>query len=141
MTGFPLEREIRAAEKRLCGYVNDERTKRDLGPLQFVERLADAARMHSIRMMTRDFFSHQDPDFGNLQMRLQDAGIVWARCAENIFHSYGWEDPLRLAVIHWMTSPGHRENILLPDVTMTGIGIARKPGDHWYLTQMFLGVR
>lgn len=141
MTAFPFEREIRAAEKRLFALVNEERTKRDLQALEFVERLADAAREHSIRMMTRGFFSHQDPDYGNLSLRLGDAGIRWSRCAENIFHSYGWEEPLRLAVVHWMTSPGHRENILLPDVTRTGVGIARKPGEHWYLTQVFVGGR
>ena len=37
-----------------------------------------------------------------------------------------------------MNSPGHRKNILSPDFTMSGIGVAVR-GGHAYATQVFLG--
>ena len=143
LAAFPFEREIRSAELRMSELINDDRSRAGLPRLEWSEVLADAARSQSTRMMVRGFFGHRDPEYGELQKRLEAAGIGWSHCAENIFHASGWQEPgwrapLRLADISWMTSPGHQANILLDSVTLTGVGIAHRPPEDWFLTQIFI---
>jgi uncharacterized protein YkwD len=63
--------------------------------------------------------------------------------AENIFRSWGSQRQVTVSEIKeghvaLMKSPGHRANIMYPDVTHIGIGIASNSrGDIW-ITQMFL---
>ncbi|WP_296649299.1 CAP domain-containing protein [Romboutsia sp. 13368] len=39
----------------------------------------------------------------------------------------------------WMNSKGHRENILNPNFTTLGVGIAKDSNGSIYWTQMFIG--
>ena len=63
--------------------------------------------------------------------RVEAAGVQWRRLAENVYYMPGHATVKRL-VDGWMRSPGHRRNILLPDLTHAGFGEA---GD--YYTQVF----
>lgn len=133
-----FEQQTRAAERRLFDLINEERTNASLPPLIWSDAIAASARKHSKRMMDGNFFSHTDPELGALSARIDAAGIRWSRCAENIFHSHGWPNPVLHALINWMTSPGHRANILLEGVTHSGLGAARQAEDDWYITQQFI---
>jgi len=67
---------------------------------------------------------HQLPSESNLEGRLAEAGARFGAIAENI--AIGPNPP----IIHagWMDSPGHRKNILDPQLTSVGIAAVRGPG-------------
>ena len=46
----------------------------------------------------------------------------------------------RFIVDGWMTSPGHRRNILDPNYTHIGVGVAARE-KNCYATQVFAGVK
>ena len=62
-------------------------------------------------------------------------GISYTSAGENI--AMGQETPQEV-MNAWMNSDGHRKNILNPDFTELGVGIAAK-GSSLYWTQMFIG--
>ncbi|MDX1390541.1 MAG: CAP domain-containing protein, partial [Acidobacteriota bacterium] len=66
------------------------------------------------------------------------AGITFSAIAENLLQSLGADDPVRNAVWQWMRSRGHRENILDPEFTETGVGIEVDEDGRLYFTQLFL---
>lgn len=124
-------------EQRIFQAINQVRQENKLPPLKWNTKISDVARSHSMRMVTKRFFSHEDPKFGGPDNRLSMAGIAWRRCGENIFEEYGERDPVRSAVRGWMQSSGHRKNILTREFTHTGIGIAIGRDGGYAITQMF----
>lgn len=124
-------------EEQVRKGINAVRREHGLAPLQGNADLADVARSHSRRMVEEKFFAHVDPDGHSMVDRLQAAGIAYRLAAENIFSCTNVPDPVATAVTGWMNSPGHRTNILRPEVTETGVGIWQE-GDSFYFTQVFL---
>lgn len=82
------------------------------------DRLIKAAARHARAMADRDFFSHVGADGSSIGMRVTRAGYVWALVAENI--AAGMTDA-DAAVISWIDSPGHRQNLLLEGATHIGL--------------------
>lgn len=118
--------------------INEIRREHHLWPLEWDDRVEAAARSHALNMARRDFFDHDDPVLGDLVTRLGRAGVPWMTCAENIFEERGHRDLAAIAVEGWMNSPDHRENILHPRVTRTGLGLAtRSDGSNW-VDQIFI---
>ncbi len=101
--------------------VNLERTRANLPPLKANRELEAAAAAQSQAMATQDFFSHDNPHNGaNAETRIEQAGYFpWRAIAENI--AVG-QDSADKVVADWMSSPGHRENILNPEFSETGVG-------------------
>ena len=66
------------------------------------------------------------------------AGERYHGIAENIYRVRGSEESAEAAVAAWMSSPGHRANILNADYRFTGIGIAVDEDGAVYFTQVFL---
>jgi uncharacterized protein YkwD len=118
--------------------VNQERSAHRLPALAWNPKLASAARQHSERMARSGSFSHVDPEFGDVAARLNRLGIAWTRCAENIAQQSGYQNPAEVAVRNWMQSPGHRKNILEPDYTQTGVGVAVSRDGTTTFTQIFI---
>ena len=129
---------LRQLELKVFAGTNRERQLHGLPQLAWSEPLARQARLHSTNMMERGFFSHKDPIRGELSPRLNSAGIRWSRIAENIFRERGLEDPPGAAVDGWMRSPAHRQNLLDPLFTHTGVGIAISPDTEYFITQLFI---
>jgi uncharacterized protein YkwD len=117
--------------------INEIRQNQGLKPLQNNDRLAQVARDYSRLMAEKNFFSHTGPDGRNVGQRVQAAGIMYWIVGENLFKSVNIPNPGPIAVKGWMESPGHRENILNPRYSETGVGIWRQ-GDSYYFTQLFL---
>ena len=88
--------------------------------------------------MELHFPGHIDPERGDLAERLSGAGIGWAQCGENLFMEKGWDDPVHFAVVSWWYSAGHQANLLNPEFTETGVGLAQGPDKAWFVTQIFL---
>ena len=112
-----------------------------LHELAWNDALANQARKQSTNMIERGFFSHIDPLRGALSARLHASGIQWSRCGENIFREQGLDDPPDAAVEGWMKSPAHRESLLDPLFTQTGVGIAISPDTEYFITQIFIRPR
>lgn len=117
--------------------INEIRQERGLNQLRDNERLAQVARNYSQKMARKNFFSHTSPDGDTSAQRVRSAGIFYLVMGENLFKSTNFPKPVPLAVEGWMDSPGHRENILHPEYTQTGVGIWRE-GNTYYITQLFM---
>ena len=129
--------EEQSLERRVWRAINRERRRQGAAELAWDEALAAEARRHSSRMVEVGFFSHYDPERGGLEPRLDADGIPWRDCAENIIlFKQDEDDPAEVAVKAWMASPGHRENLLNPVYTLSGVGIATG-GNHLWMTQDF----
>lgn len=117
-------------EKGIYKLTNDVRRKNGLPALTNERALCGIARKHSEDMLTRKYFSHVDPDGKAPHERIiRDYPYPLQATGENIYGCDGSE-PLetdllaRIMVDSWMSSPGHRQNILNPAFTDIGIGVA-----------------
>ncbi|MFF1659306.1 CAP domain-containing protein [Streptomyces sp. NPDC058255] len=115
---------------------NAERTAARLPPLAGDLLLTTAAQAHSADMVARAFYSHTAPDGSRPWDRAAAAGSTRRTIGENI--ACGQRSPAEV-VRGWMDSPGHRANILKPDFTHIGIGLAGGGAAGTYWTQLFGG--
>ncbi len=121
----------RQAESALLDKLNQARKKAALPMLIPDAKLAQAARLHSQDMASRQFFAHVNPEGLNPNARYQNIG-GFGHVGENIVI----ENNLQNAHRQLMASPGHRANILDRDTTHVGIGIDIKD-QRYYITQLF----
>jgi uncharacterized protein YkwD len=129
---------IRQLELQVFTAANRQRQLLGLSPLAWSEPLAEQARLQSTNMMERGFFSHVDPVRGVTARRLDSAGIRWSRSGENIFRERGMDDPASVAMEGRMRSPAHRQSLLDPLFTQTGVGVAISPDTEYFITQVFI---
>lgn len=91
-----------------------------LPPLKAEMHLIDASYLHSVNMAERNFFAHCDLDTKKLPWdRMRDAGYYWSWAGENIAAGYGTPASVTLG---WMSSSGHRANILNAEFREIGVG-------------------
>jgi len=111
-------------ERALFDAANNERAQRSLPAFLWDESLAAAARKHANRMAFYNVIEHQLSGEPDLKERLTEAGARFSMIAENIALGPNSE------TIHagWMNSPGHRRNILNPNLTAVGIAAVRGSG-------------
>ena len=127
-------------ELRVFELTNIKRASYGITPLIWCDELAAAARAHSIDMAVNDNFSHTSADGTSFRERMTRLGIANIEIAENISGGSGTPESM-LEV--WMNSPGHRGNILNPDLTHLGVGFHHLPGSQWefYATQKFVNAQ
>lgn len=151
--------DLSELERTTFSLINSERTAQGLSPLQWSDSIASVARNHSVDMAGHGYFAHEDLQGKDMGDRLQNAGISWHMCAENIccvpavktYHyvngiqlskdSYTMEQLAEEAVSSWMASPGHRGNILNALYTYSGLGVGRgiqNGQDSFLFTQDFV---
>lgn len=115
---------VEAIERAVFDALNRERSVRGVAPLAYDPRLAEIARAHSRDMLARSYFSHRAPEGPGPAGRVTAAGVPFRLVAENIAQNVRVKDPAAEAVKQWMTSPGHRDNVLNPEFTRSAVGIA-----------------
>jgi uncharacterized protein YkwD len=126
-------------ERRAFELVNAERYARGESPLVWDAELTRMARIHSENMARQNFFNHKGPDGQGLRERSRTSGISGFKAlAENLAYNKGFADVASCAVVGWMHSEGHRDNILNEEFTRSGIGIARGADGRVYVTQVFI---
>ncbi|HWF06897.1 MAG TPA: CAP domain-containing protein [Bryobacteraceae bacterium] len=123
---------------RVFRRINEIREKNGAPALGWSEAVAECAREQSRRKVELRFPGHNDPERGDVAQRLTAAGIHWMQCGENIFMERGYTDPVNYAVVSWWYSEGHRMNLLDPEYTLTGVGLAEARDKTWYATQIFV---
>ena len=108
-------------ESEVIDLVNVERAAEGLPPLSYDASLAAAARDHSEDMGLQNYFSHTSLDGRTVPDRIEDAGYFWNTYGENI--AAGQPTPEDV-IDSWMSSSGHRANILNPNFCDIGVGYA-----------------
>jgi uncharacterized protein YkwD len=144
-------------EQEIHSLINSERLANNVNALVLDQGLSKVARDHSQDMISRGFFNHVDPDGKAPRDRLRLAGYTCPKISgENIFQnnlysrvtirgnqrSYEWNSLNEIAtstVRDWMTSPGHRQNILQKSYSRTGVGAAIARNGQVLITQVFCG--
>jgi uncharacterized protein YkwD len=104
---------------RVVQLTNQYRQQNGLLPLAVNTQLSQAAQNYSKTMATQDFFDHVGLDGSMPWDRMEAAGYPYTRAAENI--AAGQITPAEV-VQAWIDSPGHRANILTPDLQEIGVG-------------------
>lgn len=132
-----------AIEERIVAFTNAARAQAGLRPLAHDDRLRAAARQHSNEMVALKYFAHASPvgSHAGVGDRAFIAGFAWLDVGENIYAAEGLDPSdrdraARLAVDGWLNSPSHRANVLMPDFTAIGVGVAVK-GRGFHATQVF----
>lgn len=150
--------DVYELEKEVHRLVNLQRTKNGLSPLIWDDKIAIIAREHSQDMAENNFFSHYNLRGEGPTERGERHGY-FCRKDYGSYYTYGLAENIAQTPIYsnvagcgsttnleslaecivsgWMSSQGHRENILTSTYTKTGVGIAYSEDDKAYSTQNF----
>jgi uncharacterized protein YkwD len=135
----PALEDANVVERRAFEQTNVARAKNGLSTLVWDPELCRMARKHSEQMATLGYFSHEDPDGLQLKERARANGILHFRViGENIAYNKGYDDPGGFAVERWLTSSGHRANMLYAGFQASAIGSYVAADGSTYLTQVFI---
>lgn len=113
--------------------LNSDRVANGLEPLVLDEELCRIARIKSCDMKTNHYFAHESPTYGNAAAMLTYFGYSFKGVGENIAHHATVEK----AQAAFMSSSGHRANILGSQWTRVGIGVCYDDNGYVYVTQIF----
>ncbi|HBG1792286.1 TPA: sporulation protein [Clostridioides difficile] len=125
-----------AYQKEVVDLVNIERAKAGLNPLTLDSSISNVATKKSQDMIDNNYFSHNSPTYGSPFDMLKKFGISYKTAGENI--AMVQKTPKEV-VNAWMNSEGHRKNIMNPNFSKIGVGVAQKSGGSIYWTQIFVG--
>ncbi|MCZ2809720.1 MAG: CAP domain-containing protein [Candidatus Bathyarchaeota archaeon] len=136
-------------EQLIIVLVNDERQQDELTTLSEDALLTDLAREHSAYMAQYDLLTHDRfPGERPLSYNMSPGDARGENLAKIPTQKYSPGPYLSLqevcewAVSGWMASEGHRENILEPIFTETGVGVSFSDEGtftYLYITQIFEG--
>ncbi|MGA5563492.1 CAP domain-containing protein [Streptomyces platensis] len=115
------------ATAQVVELVNSERRKAGCSPLTVNAKLTKAAQDHSKDMADHRNMSHTGSDGSSPEDRITRAGYNWSSYGENV--AYGYSSP-ESVMKGWMSSPGHKRNILDCSFKEIGVGHAQ-PDDYW----------
>ena len=104
--------------------VNKERVKAGLNELTLHYELRLAAQVRAEECVT--VFSHTRPNGTSFKTAITEAGAPSSYNGENVALGY---TSAQHVVSGWMSSPGHRENILNPRFNMIGVGLVKNKGN------------
>ena len=129
------------AERELLVLVNRDRAASGLPALSRDARLQEIARVHSREMARTGEVVHVSDKSGGAVDRVRAAHVspVPRTLAENVGRAFSTVEVEN----GFMGSPGHRANILNPDITHVGIGVAVGQAEGGvvplFFTQLFAG--
>ena len=120
-------------EQELFRYINTERQRESLSPLEWNQTLWKVAVAHSEDMAQMGHVFTKVLMDENLPERIKASGVYASRSAENVGRD------INLIAIHTslMESLYHRQNILNPVYTSAAVGVVAK-GKYLYVTEIFV---
>lgn len=121
-------------EEKLLNLINQDRKINGLPPLAADPELSHLARLKSEDMRDRNYFAHESPTWGKARQMLEHFGYDFRGVGENIAHHATVEK----AQAAFMTSDGHRRNILSAVWEKVGVGVCYDRSGHIYATQLFV---
>ena len=120
-------------EQTAGNLLNNDRVRYNLSPLTIDPALCRIARIKSEDMRDNQYFAHTSPTYGDVRQMLTEFGYAYSAASENIAH----HATIEKAQAAFLSSPGHRKNILSSVYTRVGIGAAADENGFIYLTQIF----
>jgi uncharacterized protein YkwD len=125
-------------ENNLTFESNQARRRNGVEPLAYDQALALAARQHAREMSQLNYFAHQSPNPENATVRdrVKRAGSAALAVGENLALIGNSATLAQDAVQGWLDSPGHRANLLNPDFTHVGHGLATSSDGSVYIVQV-----
>lgn len=144
--GLPGTVHLQEVSELIWRFTNEIRRRYGLAALGQEATLSTVAQAYSDDMLRRRFFSHINPEGLTAGDRLRPffSGPIRG-LGENIWEgsnmsSANREALARLIMDSWMSSSGHRQNILSPDFTHLGVGLAAS-GREIRATQLFANLQ
>ncbi|MEK4485565.1 CAP domain-containing protein [Psychrobacillus sp. FSL H8-0484] len=125
--------KVSSVIQQVVDLTNQERAKAGLKPLQLDTKLTQSAQAKSQDMKNKNYFSHTSPTYGSPFDQMKAFGVTYSSAAENIAMGQRSATEVMNA---WMTSPGHKANIMNPSYTHIGVGLS---DSGYYWTQQFIG--
>ena len=125
---------ITAQEENAFLLLNEDRAANGRAALELDPALCDLARLKSRDMFLNNYFSHTSPTYGSAAQMLSSYGYAFTSVGENIAHHATVEK----AQAAFMSSSGHRQNILGSQWTKMGIGVWEDSQGFVYVTQLFV---
>lgn len=124
-----------SATQRVIDLTNGERQKADRPPLASHPSLMQAAQSYAELLASSDCFGHTCGPVPDFRDRVEQAGYTgWIALGENI--AAGAQTPEAVMNV-WLNSAGHRDNILNPNYTEIGVGVASGGRYGMYWVQVF----
>ncbi len=119
----------------ILALVNSHRNASGLGSLKYSSAMQQAADTRAKECAQS--FSHSRPDGAKAHTALTERGISFTAFGENLFMATGMSDvSAEYVVEQWMSSSGHRQNIMQEMFTHMCIGVASK-GNEIFVVQLF----
>lgn len=120
---------VSTQEQAMINEINKERASAGLAPVKIDLRLAEVAQLKANDMKTNGYFSHTSPTYGSPFDMLRAAGIQYRAAGENIARNRSVD----FAMAAFMSSDGHRKNILNPAYTHVGVGVVSSSSGNYYV--------
>lgn len=133
-TGDYTTDSVTAQEYYAWNLLNEDRIANGLAPLQLDQELSRIARIKSEDMNANNYFAHESPTYGNAANMLRLFGYSFNGVGENIAH----HATVLKAQAAFMSSSGHRANILGSQWSKVGIGVSYDKNGSVYVTQIFV---
>ena len=133
-TGDYTTLSVTAQEQKLLDLLNQDRRANGLPALALDAELSRIARIKSADMRDQGYFAHESPTYGNAASMLASFGYAFRGVGENIAHHASVEK----AEAAFLSSPGHRTNLMGSQWTKVGIGVAVDRNGFVYVTQLFV---
>lgn len=112
-------------ETALLAEINAAREAAGVDALALNTEAARLARYKSEEMVRLNFFGHGSRLYGEPDEMLVRFGVPFESAGVNIAKG---QDSVEDVVRAWLSSPAHRENLLRPDYTAAGVGLAFDEG-------------
>lgn len=119
----------------MINLVNQARSQAGLKPLSSNGPVANLAGMKAADIAKNNYFSHNSPTYGSPFDMMKKYGVSYLYAGENLAINQN----VQSAEQALMNSPEHKANILNPNFTDIGIGIAQKSDGSKVYVQMFIG--
>jgi uncharacterized protein YkwD len=123
----PTSENLESVSAATLCLVNRERERAGEPALRVNARLRSAAEGHSRDMVAHDYFDHVSPSGSTLLGRVRAAGFIPRGRGYTLGENIAWGTEYLAtpdAIVRaWMSSPGHRANILDRSFRYTGIGV------------------
>jgi uncharacterized protein YkwD len=132
----PVSGRYAATVSRIFDLINAQRRREGLPALVYNAQLDQMATIQAQNMARFQKMAHVIPgaSLPTMADRARYVAYPFGRLAENV--ALGYPDA-ETVVQGWMTSKGHRTNILNSDVVETGIAIAQSSAGGLYYCQVF----
>ena len=116
----------------LLAWINQDRANYGRAPIVLDGELCGAAELKSQDMYDNNYFAHESPTYGSSAAMLKTLGIAVNASGENIAK----HATIEKSHAAFMSSEGHRNNILSSSWTKMGIGVKQANG-YVLVTEIF----